>query len=322
MYLSLKRVFVLVVVVGLVIVAIFIYLDWRQKEERIFYFLNIKETKDAKSKSHYTFMTYNIQLGFNYYDDPWDRKQIGGTEDNLIQIVEAIKSIDPDVVALQEVAKNRSNAKIKNQIKFLAKKLNMNYAYGDHGENDVKGFFHKGRWGNAILSKYRIIAIQNHEIFYKNRWSRRSCLEATIQFSQGSVTVFSTHFEFSGFESEIKNTLELIQKSTNPVVLMGDFNLFTTDDRLTPILKRLSDTCKEVDNENSLFVQQYGTIGLPERKVVRCPFCDKPLPFGCRIDHIFISPQIFEVVDVGLLPKKYWKVSDHVAYFAKLKFKK
>ncbi|MEW6483003.1 MAG: endonuclease/exonuclease/phosphatase family protein [bacterium] len=317
-----KRIFILFGILGSIVIAIFVYINWGQKEERISYFSNIRDVKLSISRPYYTFMTYNIQLGFNRYSDPWDKKQIGGTEDNLMHIVKAIKSVDPDVVALQEVAKDRSNTKIKTQIEFLAEKLNMNYAYGAHGENTPGGFLSRGLWGNAILSKYKILNIQNHEIFYKDRGSRRSCLEATIQFPQGPVTVFSTHFRFDDFKGEVRNTVDLIEKSINPIVLMGDFNLLPADKLLIPILEKLSDTCKKVHNENSLFVQQYGTCGNPGGKPINCPFCGKPLPFGCRIDNIFISPELFEVVDVGLIPKEYWEVSDHVAYFAQLRFKK
>lgn len=316
-----KRIFILVGSIGFIVAAIFIYLNWNQKDERISYFSNIKEINHIKPNFYYTFMTYNIQMGFDKYGDPWDRKQTGGTENNLMRLVEAIRSVDPDVVALQEVASDRSNTKIKNQIEVLAEKLNMNYAYGAHGKNTPGGFWSRGIWGNAILSKYKILSIQNHEIFYENEWKRRSCLEATIELPEGLTTVFSTHFEFEDIEGHVRNTINLIQKSINPVVLMGDFNLLPEDKLMTPILKKLSDTCKEIHNKNSLFVQQYGTMG--ELRKVQCPWCGKQFaPFVCRIDNIFISPESFKVVDVGLIPKKYWNVSDHVGYFAQLRFKK
>ena len=58
-------------------------------------------------------VTYNIQLGFNAFSDPWDQSLIGATEEKLKNITNVLKQIDPDIIALQEVPRNRYNTEIK-----------------------------------------------------------------------------------------------------------------------------------------------------------------------------------------------------------------
>ena len=43
---------------------------------------------------------------------------------------------------------------------------------------------------------------------------------------------------------------------------------------------------------------------------------------GNRIDCIFASPDRIEVLGAALLDRKYWPVSDHVAYFVEFRFPK
>jgi hypothetical protein len=38
-----------------------------------------------------------------------------------------------------------------------------------------------------------------------------------------------------------------------------------------------------------------------------------------RVDYIFYDPKSFSVVDVGLMDKKYWGASDHIAIMSRLK---
>ncbi|MBZ0099194.1 MAG: endonuclease/exonuclease/phosphatase family protein, partial [Taibaiella sp.] len=171
-------------------------------------------------------VTYNIRLGFSGdYSDPWDKNSTGVTEDYLDSIKQLILATDPDIICLQEVPRNRYNAVIKNFIERLAAVLNMNYAFGAHGYNDPSGIepVH-GEWGNAILSKYRITGIENHENEYNNVWERRSILSATMQINGYDVVIYSLHFLPS--PSAVPNALHFFQKERNKhQIIMGDFNM-------------------------------------------------------------------------------------------------
>jgi len=87
-----------------------------------------------------TFMTFNIHVGGGSAYPLMNPYEVKATKENLIKVAEAIKSVDPDVIGLQEVRGFQ-------QAKFIAKQLNLNYAYVPH---------QSGWWGLAILSKYKI----------------------------------------------------------------------------------------------------------------------------------------------------------------------
>jgi hypothetical protein len=91
-----------------------------------------------------TIMTYDIGVGYgqNMAENPIESKL---SKEDLSRIVEAIKSVDPDVIGLQGVYGSE-------QAEFFAKALDMNYSYGHHGAPQTCA----SRWGMAILSKYKI----------------------------------------------------------------------------------------------------------------------------------------------------------------------
>ena len=74
---------------------------------------------------------------------PWDLRR---RKKNLPAIVAAIRSIDPDIIGLQEVLG-------PGQAQELAQTLNMNYAYGEHPASSSGISW----WGLAVLSKYEIL---------------------------------------------------------------------------------------------------------------------------------------------------------------------
>ena len=97
-------------------------------------------------------MSFNIRLGLgqaepfgNIYRMSWGR-ELGG-------VIEAIRSVDPDIVGLQEVAG-------ASQIKKIAKALNMNYAFELHDTGSSR----EPWWGVGILSKYKILSSKGLQI--------------------------------------------------------------------------------------------------------------------------------------------------------------
>ncbi len=287
------------------------------EQESTAFYRNINLANQGKEKPFYTFLTYNIHMGFNIGQDPWDADEIGATQNHLLKLVEAIQSVDADFVALQEVADDRSNTEIKNQLKFLAEELNMNYAYGVDGENEpgqhgIRDLFATGREGNAILSKYEIINVENAIIIHKiNKW-RAGCLKVDVKISDDTfITTLNAHltpsFDTLEVNLQIDNVLEFASKQKFPTVILGDFNKLPNSVYIKRITEEYLDTCDQVENENSDFVKRYGTFF--------------PGELGSRrIDYIFIQPDVFGVVDVGLLAEEYWDLSDHVGYFAMIEF--
>jgi endonuclease/exonuclease/phosphatase family metal-dependent hydrolase len=236
-----------------------------EKEEKlIFTFENYIKPKIFQTIDTLTFLTINIQLGFPRDISPWNENNIGGTIENLDNIIEAIKSIDPDIVGLQEVARDRSNTQVKSQVQYIAKKIGMNYAYGDDGEIGTNHPFSSGFWGNAILTKYEISGIENPEIHYYNRYISRHCLLATIKLNgQHHLSVLNTHFVADSSPSEFliqtQKVSEIANNEVNPTVILADLNLAPGRSELFSIRENFYFILEEIDSRNTDQVKAVGT---------------------------------------------------------------
>ncbi len=230
------------------------------------------------------FMTYNIRVGGGTENPFTTVRNLPSSRENLERIAVAIKSVDPDVVALQEV-------RGLHQVKFLAKTLNLNYAYSSHGR---RGF----DWGLAALSKFKISKVSTKIIYYGR--DQRVAVMYTIDINGSPVTFINVHYHLGNYEQQVRATMRLLRDTEGPIVLMGDLNRTERAYELKPIHVKMIDTCKAVDTHGSRDVKKIGTV----------------LRFSnYRIDYIFVDPKSFEVRDAGLIPEKYRNASDHIAYF-------
>jgi len=196
------------------------------EHHRTSYFRNIHN--GSHNDSILVCATFNIQLGFPATKNPWD-KNISGADDLQIErIAYMIRQVDADIVSLQEVPRNRYNAVIKDFIEKLATRLDMNYAFGAHGYNDPEGIYPvHGEWGNAILSKYRIVGIENTEVSYVDQWQKRSILCTLLEINDSfRLNAISYHYDngLGEMNEAIGNTKLYLIRLNDPVVLMGDSN--------------------------------------------------------------------------------------------------
>lgn len=193
---------------------------------RTSYFKNLQE--ENFSDSILVCATFNIQLGFPATKDPWNSEVTGADDLQIERIAAMIRQADADIVALQEVPRNRYNAEIKDFIEQLAARLNMNFAFGAHGYNDPIGIYPvQGEWGNAILSKYTIAGIENIEVSNVDQWQKRSILSARLKVNDSfSLNAISLHYGNGEGEMNdgIANTLAYLKQLSEPVLLMGDSN--------------------------------------------------------------------------------------------------
>ena len=249
---------------------------------------NIRQTvgvEDVDSGRNLTFMTFNIRAGGGIENPGMSPYDVTSSRENLEKIASAIKSVDPDVIALQEV-------RGYNQAKFIAETLNLNYAYSSHGG-------YKDWWGLAVLSKFRIIKVKSKMIHYDP--DPRVGQASTIEINGEPITFVNVHYHLGEYEQQVKATVRLLKNAIGPIVLMGDLNLYISDPKMKPIRKALVDTCLAINTDGSKSVKSIGT------------------GFG-RIDYIFVDTKSFEVKDVGLVARKHWSASDHIAYFACVNF--
>jgi endonuclease/exonuclease/phosphatase family metal-dependent hydrolase len=166
-------------------------------------------------------LSYNIHKGFSS----------GKGKFVLKKIKDAIRTVHPDLVFLQEVLGHHEIHRKKivewptqPQFEFLADELWPHYAYG---KNAV---YTAGHHGNAILSKYPFIFFENIDIS-TNRLEKRGLLHGVIQVPGKKKPVHAICVHLGLFESErISQINKLCARMDShvphdePLIIGGDFN--------------------------------------------------------------------------------------------------
>ena len=141
------------------------------------------------------------------------------------RIAGVIRSVEPDLVALQEVDQKVKRTQVVDQPAELAKLTKMQVVFGANIE--LQG----GHYGNAVLSRFPITRQKNHLLPNIDRSEQRGVIEAEIKGpdSNEPLLLLATHLDFRADERErlasAKAINELIAKHPNqPALLAGDLN--------------------------------------------------------------------------------------------------
>lgn len=249
---------------------------------------------DSSPGASLTVMSYNIRLGVGsqrdtrkLYDLAWGV--------NLPEVINEIRTIDPDIVGLQEVAG-------LSQARKLGTALNMNYAYVGHKTPRSGGSW----WGVAVLSKFPILSSRGVEISF-GHGDQRTIIVSVLDIGGKSVAFVNVHKDKDLIDGDsVERIMKVVDAIEGPLILAGDFN-FTPNDkygRYETVTKKFADTAVAVRTPSALYVQDFGTF----------------FRSGRRIDYVFVEPLLFAVKDAGVARLKQ-PASDHLAYFAKLSWK-
>jgi endonuclease/exonuclease/phosphatase family metal-dependent hydrolase len=251
------------------------------------------DDQDLKNKNSLVIMTYNIRMGGGSKNPDLPPQKLRAPFKNLDNLVKAIRSVDPDIVALQEVPGFY-------QAKYLARELRMNFVYSGHGDKKIK-------WGLAILSKFKLSKKEIRSIYYPGSVpvDPRIGLEARIDVNGTPISIFNVQYHLGNYESQVEATIRAIKRFKGPHVLLGDFNCPASAYELMPISNSMVETCRAVQTAESMNASRRGT-----------------LLFGnSKIDHIFVNSESFEVQDAGIIAEEHWNASDHMAFFARVVLK-
>ena len=210
---------------------------------------------------------------------------------DIPRIAQVILSVDPDLVALQEVDKNTIRTGKVNQDIELSRLTKMNSIFGSNIT------FQGGQYGNAILSKFPIIKNKNFLLPNVDSGEQRGLLQSQIQISnKENVLFFSTHLDHRRSDTErlasakaINQIISLDNKS--PAILAGDFN----------------------DVPDSPTLNELGKVWLrTNKKILRTIPASKP---SRQIDYIFVQPkERWKIIESQILDEDI--ASDHRAIFS------
>lgn len=155
-------------------------------------------------------MAYNIHQGF-------------GTSGafTLEEIAQVIEAESPDIVALQEVSRAWLVDGAVDILSWLSQRLDMDYAWGPAADS---------AWGNAVLSRYPILQVENHEMPNNDDFPLdRAFLWVEIDVGEEApLRVIATHFHHVRDESQhrIPQTEAVLERwsGISQTVLLGDLN--------------------------------------------------------------------------------------------------
>ena len=167
---------------------------------------------------HFRILTYNIHKG------------IGGV-DRLYRperIVEAVGHCQPDIVVLQEVDDGVPRSRNHRQVELLGDALEL-----PHRAYQANVRLRKGRYGNAILSRFPIHDVHHLDLTVPLKKRRRAlAVHCRIRYGGHSRTVliFNFHLGLAGYERVIQlrrfldcHLLQHTHRQT-AVIAAGDFN--------------------------------------------------------------------------------------------------
>ncbi len=140
------------------------------------------------------------------------------------RIVEVLREINADIVALQEVLSISDSEHQEDQSHFIAHHLGLEFRLGENRQ------LHGGAYGNVVLSRFPIVAAYNYDISIVGR-EQRGCLRVDVALGGGRVLhVYNVHLGTSFFERR-RQARRLLEEEIlgsdqlpGPRILLGDFN--------------------------------------------------------------------------------------------------
>ena len=211
-------------------------------------------------------MTYNLHNGFN------TKGKL-----NIEELAYIIESSNVDIVALQEVSRGWLVSGRLDMLTWLSQRLNMPYVSGPTADPF---------WGNAILSRYPILAYSQEDLPPRNLFIRRGFIAALIDLGNDQqVKVIATHFHHLEGDTDIRQfqsqtIVDFISTIDNDhTVLAGDLNAEPTDREMVMLYQAgLRDSASGI-----------------EPALVYTFASDHPYK---RIDYIWTSSDVSRIVDV------------------------
>ena len=136
------------------------------------------------------------------------------------RILEVLRALNADVIALQEIDSSLYATDDTNQLDFLADGLGFNAVMGPTLHRDY------GAYGNAILTHHEIRSFEEYDLSYR-RFEPRGAIAVEIGVGMDSVRVINTHLGLKYWERsfQIDRLLsDLVWTGPQRVIVAGDFN--------------------------------------------------------------------------------------------------
>lgn len=256
----------------------------------------IESKAETKPATAIRVMTYNIHAGYGL-DEALD----------LQRLADVMAYSGAQIIGLNEVDQATRRSGYVDQATKLANLLGMHVAYGPNI------YYQGGQYGNAILSRFPIVSVENISLPGTNG-EKRGVLHAQIDCDGVLIHYLVTHLGLTAEENtlQLRYINKLVGELSGPVVLVGDFNMTAG-----------------TDADPGPYVQQYLRDAWQTAANLNMNGKARPASFGKtfssltpqrRIDYIFISQELEVPTPEGVFTIDS-QASDHRPLVADLRFK-
>jgi endonuclease/exonuclease/phosphatase family metal-dependent hydrolase len=205
---------------------------------------------------------------------------------DLDRIAKVIRSVSPDIVALQEVDFKTNRAGGMDLVTELGLRTGMASLFGRAMDYDG------GEYGEGILSRFSFLKTQCHQLPFTEGKEPRSALEVRILLQSGDLISFiGTHLDHTRDQTDRIAQAQTINfyfsDNSVPTILAGDLNAVPGSDPIQILSEIWTDAC--ADNPQPTFPSSH-----PER----------------RIDYVMFLPgNRWRVIETRVIDEKI--ASDH-----------
>jgi endonuclease/exonuclease/phosphatase family metal-dependent hydrolase len=204
------------------------------------------------------------------------------TNGNLKNILDFIKSVNPDIIGLIEVDSGSFRSHKNNQAEGIAWELQLDHIY--QSKYPVKSMAQKlpllKKQGNAILTNQEIV---NQKFHYFRHGVKRLVIE--LELAELSIFLVHLSIKFRHRHYQLRDLYGMVKDIEKPYIIAGDFNVLWGN------------------RELQLFI---AATGLKNANIKGQPSHPSRAPRR-QLDYIFHSPQI-RVTDFEIPQVKF---SDH-----------
>jgi endonuclease/exonuclease/phosphatase family metal-dependent hydrolase len=222
-------------------------------------------------------MTFNIQAANDVYGEKSFEQQLA-----------LIREVSPDVLSMQETDTTRISLNNNDYVRFYADSLGY-YSY--FGPTTVNGTY-----GTSLISKYPLENARTVYIYSDK--DENGIAAADITVSGKTFSLFDVHPDGSPtVDMSFARSLIAISKDKPFVIALGDYNLRDYEDAYKVI--------------NSVYVNVWTSVYPSKISATGVDMSGEN-----RIDHIFISPNLWAVDPIYVLPPD--SATDHAVHWTEL----
>ena len=144
------------------------------------------------------------------------------------RIAEVLLALDAEIIALQEITLDARGELAG----YLMKRLGMRLVDGTLFARGA------GQYGNVLLSRYRLVERQLHDLSVAKR-EPRGLLDVVVDLGGRPCNVLATHLGLTRQErsNQIERLGKLLATRAGPTLLLGDFNLWYSGRALRPLTR-------------------------------------------------------------------------------------